>query len=204
MIPISGCRLQTPRIEHVGANGAQGVDRRRADERVRLLVERAAEHRHLDARVLRERDRDRRAVRDHGRLAGRAAGGARPRAWSCPASSRITCPSRSSRAVARAIAALACRRLLAPGGVGPRSDRGRERAAVDAPHEPRVGELVQVAADRVERHAERGAQLGDDDLPVVVQPLEDHLAPFLGQHGAHSSINVQFRAETCHNWRITA
>ena len=77
------------------------------------------------------------------------------------------------------------RRLLAPHGVGPRPDRGRQRAAVHPPHAPGLGELLQVAADRVERDIERRAQLGDDDLAVAVEPLEDHLAPFFGQHHAY-------------------
>ena len=88
------------------------------------------------------------------------------------------------------------RRLLAPHRVGPRADRGRERAAVDPAHEPGLGELLQVAADRVERHDERRAQVGDDDLAVAGEPVEDHLAPFLGQHGAHSSTTAQLTAET--------
>ena len=53
---------------------------------------------------------------------------------------------------------------------------------MDATYEPGVCELLEVAADRVERHVERGAQVGDDDFPVLTEPFEDHLAPFLGQH----------------------
>ena len=45
--------------------------------------------------------------------------------------------------------------LLAPHGVGPRPDRGRQRAAVHPPHAPGLGKLLEVAPDRVERDVER-------------------------------------------------
>ena len=69
-------------------------------------------------------------------------------------------------AVARAIAAFAAGACSRRTSYGPRADRGRQRSAVDAPDEPRLGELLQVAADCVGRHVERRAQLGDDDLAV--------------------------------------
>ena len=87
------------------------------------------------------------------------------------------------------------RRLLAPNRIWTRPDRGRERTAVHAPQEPRVGQLLEVAADRVERHDQRGAQIGDDDLSVASESLEDHLAPLLGQHARYSSTTRQIHAE---------
>ena len=76
------------------------------------------------------------------------------------------------------------RGLLAPHGVGPRPDRGRQRTPVHPAHAPGLGELLEVAPDRVERDIERRAELGDDDLAVAVELLEDHLAPFFRQHHA--------------------
>ena len=74
--------------------------------------------------------------------------------------------------------------LLAPHGIGPRPDRGRQRAAVHPPHAPGLGELLEVAPDGVERDIERRAELRDDDLAVAVELVEDRLAPFFGQHHA--------------------
>ena len=102
-----------------------------------------------------------------------------------PASSRITWPSRSRPRGRPRDRGLRRRCLLAPHGVGPRADRGRQRSAVDPPHEPCLGELLEVAPDRVERDVERRAELGDDDLAVALELLEDRLAPFFGQHHAN-------------------
>ena len=82
------------------------------------------------------------------------------------------------------------RRLLAPHGIGPRADRRRQRPAVHPSHAPCLGELLQVAPDGVERDIERRAELRHDDLAVAVEPVEDRLAPFFGQHHAYISINT--------------
>ena len=97
----------------------------------------------------------------------------------------MTWPSRSKPAVARAIAAFAAGACSRRTAYGPRPDRGRQRASVHPPHAPGLGELLQIAADGVERDIEGGAELGDDDLAVAVELLEDHLAPFFGQHHAN-------------------
>ena len=135
--------------QHVGAHRVQGVDRRRPDERVRSLVERAAEHRHLDARVLRQRDRDRRAVRDHRRLqiGRKVARNLERRRARIEQDHLAVTQQAGGRARDRGLRG---RRLLAPHGVRPRPDRGRQRASVHPPHAPGLGKLLQVAPDRVE------------------------------------------------------
>ena len=133
--PDLGVQAADAEDEHVRAHGAQRLDRRSADERVRVLLEHPAEHGDVDGRVVGERDRDRRAVRDHASRRGRGAGAGRPRAWSCPR--RAGSPGRrggggSSRARSRPSPP----GLLAPHRVRARADRRRQRAAVDAPQEP--------------------------------------------------------------------
>ena len=86
--------------------------------------------------------------------------------------------------------------LLAPHGVGPRPDRGRQRTAVHPPHAPGLGELLEVTTDGVERDVERCAELRDDDLAVPVELVENRLAPLFGQHHAYLSTNTQITAES--------
>ena len=58
----------------------------------------------------------------------------------------------------------------------------RERPAVHALHQPAGGQLAQVAPHRVLRYAERGDELGRDDLAVALEAREDDLAALGGQH----------------------
>ena len=85
--------------------------------------------------------------------------------------------------MARAIAALAAGACSRRDRVRARADRGaaarrRGRAAGALPSASSRRSRRTVSGDTVERRA----QLGGDDLAVALQPLEDHLAPFLGEH----------------------
>ena len=64
--------------------------------------------------------------------------------------------------------------------VGPRR-AGRQRAAVDAAQQPGVGELLQIAADGVERHAQPQRQVRGADLALGAQPAQDELTALLAE-----------------------
>ncbi len=167
--------------EDVRTHRAQRLDRSCADDRVGILVERTAENRHVDPRVLGERDRDRRAVRDDGRLelrgqAARHLERGRPGVQD----DHLARPQKpSGRARDRG---LRSRSLLAAHGVRERADSRRKRSAVDAAQQSGIRELAEIAADGVRRHREGRAQLGSDDLAIAAQPLQDQLATLLGEH----------------------
>ncbi len=60
--------------------------------------------------------------------------------------------------------------------------RRRQRTAVDALDVPAGGQLAQVAADRVVGHAELDDNSDATTLPSLLEPGEDGLAAFGGQH----------------------
>ena len=66
--------------------------------------------------------------------------------------------------------------------VGARHRRARERAAVHALEAARVGELVEVAPDRVPGDAEALRQVGGDEPPLGLQQLEDPPVALLLEH----------------------
>ena len=179
--------------EHVGPNGVQRFHGRGADDGLSVLREPPAEHRDLDGRMLRERHGDRRTVRDHGRLQIRrqAAGDLERRR---PGVEEDHLPLTQEAAGRARDRFLGRRSLLAPDGVGPRTDRGGKRAAVDAPEEPGVRELAEVAADRVGRDRQLVGQVGRHDLAVAAKAFKDQVSSLFGQHDAHTSINVQIQA----------
>ena len=81
--------------------------------------------------------------------------------------------------------ALALDLLRLPALVAGRHARASERAAVHALHGAVARQLVEVAADRVARHAEGVLQLGGDDAPARREQVEDaRLALLLEQRPA--------------------
>ena len=195
MIPISGWRLQTPRIEHVGPHGTERLDRCRADERVRILVERAAEHRHLDARMLRQRDRDRRAVRDHRRLqAGGKVAGDLERRRARVEQDHLAVAQEAGRGASRSRPWRRAPARAAPRRAASRPQAAALRRAHGARALRRRAPGGRAGPCRATRRSD-AAELGDDDLAVATEPVEDHLAPLFRQHHAHTSINMQLVAE---------
>jgi hypothetical protein len=83
--------------------------------------------------------------------------------------------------------ALAFDGLLRPLGIRRRDGRARHRAAVHALEQAGLGELLEVAADRVTRDAEPVGQLGVDEPPLAREELQDPPLALLLQHAAGSS-----------------
>src|SRR5207245_1805607 len=83
-------------------------------------------------------------------------------------------------------------RLLAANLVGSRTGDRWERTAVDSQDQAAVRELPQVTANGVDRDVECLAELGRDNAPVALQPLQDESPAFLRQH-------VHIQAKTCRN-----
>ena len=65
-------------------------------------------------------------------------------------------------------------------GVGP-GRAGRQGAAVDAPQQPGVGQLLQIAAHGVERHAQPQGEIRGADLAVGAQPAQDELTALFAE-----------------------
>ena len=65
-------------------------------------------------------------------------------------------------------------------GVGP-GRAGRQGAPVDAPQQPGVGQLLQIAAHGVERHAQPQGEIRGADLAVGTQPAQDELTALFAE-----------------------
>ena len=168
--------------EHdIGADHSQRLDSGRTHRDERLGPKRPADDRHLETGVVGERQRDRRAGRDHVRaqvvtqrprylerggpavehddlvVVHAARGAARDR---CFGLGRPACPRGKRRRVAVA----------------------RQRAPVDAPQQTGLVELAQVAPDRVDGHAQLGGQIGGEHATLVTNAVQDQGSPLVGQH----------------------
>ena len=164
----AGVGMQRAHAEHarVGADRADEVDGGGAHGDLGALVQPAADDHHLGARVIGERGGDRRRVREHGhRPVGRQA----PRDLEVRGGAVEQHDARAGQHAHGRLGELrlGLRRGAAPVGERARLRRGRQRAAVDALHQPLGGELAQVAPDRVLRHAELRHEPGGDDLAVA-------------------------------------
>ena len=185
-----------------GLQPAQLLDRGDAGERLRLAVQAPAEHVDRHAGVAAQRLRDVEAGRDHGRaqVRGQRAGELQHRR---PAAEHDHVAVAEQRRRERGDPLLRRRVLLHPLEEARLARERAHRAAVHALEQPRRLELVEVAPDRVDRHAELARQHGRHHAPVAGETARGSRpaapAPKRGSavsHAAETSTKPQKTAET--------
>jgi hypothetical protein len=165
----------------VGPHAAQRVDGLGAGDRARLGVQPPADDVDGQPGVVGERDGDVRARGDHGRLeaVGQQARELEDRRAAAERDDVPRADERRRGGGDRALGRDVVGQALGEAGRARRARR--QRAAVHAPQLAGVGELLEVAADGVERHPEPHAELGRPDLPLGGEPAADRVAAFLGE-----------------------
>ncbi len=167
-------------------HGLQRLDRGRAHHNLLLLEQPAADQHDLGPGVSRERRGNRRRVGHDGAGVG---------VWETAGelqSRRPPVQHDHPRAFEQRQGRLGQRRLLlVPDleslGEGDRRRPRDERAAVDTTEQPLLGEVTQVASNRVLGHAEARDQLRGDDPSIAREAGKNHLFAFGGEHLASYS-----------------
>jgi hypothetical protein len=146
-----------------------------------MLEQAAAEQDHFDRRMLDQRDRDRRTVRDDCRVqVVREISRDLQRRGAAIENHDLTALDQLRRGPTDR--RLGIGRNLLPAGKVDDSRRGGQSTAMHALQPPGGGELSQIASDGVLRKLQLAAHVLGDDLPLHVQDLEQVILALAGEH----------------------